>query len=113
MATVTLLSKEHAHKRLCSSQNGKNIKFARVLQTTLPPTKQCKVVKLTPLRSVHHPNVLDKRDLACRFGSRMFGFSIPMWCVVLRFVLHSGEGILRHRLPHHFELTTDEAAYDE
>ena len=50
------LSKVHAHKRLCSKM-AKDTKFARVLKATLPPTKQCKLVILTPLRSVPHHNL--------------------------------------------------------
>ena len=38
-----------------------DITFARVLRTTLPPTRQCKVVKLTPLRSVLHEKVKHRR----------------------------------------------------
>ena len=56
------LSKEHAHKRLCPKM-AKDTKFARVLKTTLPPTKARKLVILTPLRSVPHQLLLTGSSL--------------------------------------------------
>ena len=47
--------KEHAHKSP-SPKMAKDTKYARVLKTTLPPTKARKVVMLTPLRSVLQNN---------------------------------------------------------
>ena len=47
--------KGHSYNSPCSKM-AMDITFARVLRTTLPPTRQCKVVKLTPLRSVPHQN---------------------------------------------------------
>ena len=48
--------KTHAHNRLCSKM-AKDTKFARVLKMTLPPSKELKLVILTPLRSVPHHNL--------------------------------------------------------
>ena len=61
-------------------------------------------------------SVLVKRDFACRFGSRMFELSIPMWCVVLMFVfirlkVFFGNG---HSWSlNYFVCSTGEAGYDE
>ena len=53
--------KGHSYNSPCSKM-AMDITFARVLRTTLPPTRQCKVVKLTPLRSVPHEKGRGKRE---------------------------------------------------
>ena len=62
--------KEHAHKSP-SPKMAKDTKYARVLKTTLPPTKARKVVMLTPLRSVLQENTSQCRPNQVTFRGLM------------------------------------------
>ena len=63
---IQLSFKEHAHNRLCSKM-AKDTKFARVLKTTLPPTKTmqaCDTHTSTLCSSLKLP--VPKTHLFCR-----------------------------------------------